>query len=86
MGDITLIIRTADRSHKAEVTVEDTQTCGDIIQAAVGNWAMDKNSDYTVVDVTKTPPLTLNPSSSLSTSGVVSGDTLEVQPVLVAGL
>ena len=85
MGDINLIIRTADRAHKAEITVADTQTCGDIIQAAVDNWALPKETDYTVTNVSKTPPQTLNPSIPLAKAGVTSGETLEVQPVLVAG-
>ncbi len=85
MSDITLIIRTADRTKKAEITVSDSQTCGDIIQASVDNWAMPKDTDYTVTNVTKNPPQTLNPSTSLEKAGVLSGETLEIQPVLVAG-
>ena len=85
MSEINLIIRTADKARKAELTVEDTQTCADIIKAAVENWALPQDSDYTITNVTKTPPQTLNPMSSLSKSGTVSGETLEIQPVLVAG-
>jgi hypothetical protein len=85
MGDISLIIRTADKARKAEVTVADTQTCGDIIQAAVDNWALPKETDYTVINVSKTPPQTLNPATALATAGVLTGETLEIQPVLVAG-
>jgi hypothetical protein len=85
MSDITVIIRTADRARKAEITVADIQTCGDIIQAAVDNWAMPKDTDYTITNVSKTPPQTLNPSTQLAQAGIVSGETLEVQPVLVAG-
>ena len=85
MSEINLIIRSADRAHKAEITVVDTQTCGDIIQAAVREWAMDKEADYTIINVSKTPPQTLNPSSTLASVGVGTGETLEVQPVLVAG-
>jgi len=85
MSDINLIIRTADRARKAEITVADTQTCGDIIQAAVDNWALPTETDYTVINVSKTPPQTLPPSTALVTAGVVAGETLEIQPVLVAG-
>jgi hypothetical protein len=85
MSDINLIIRTADKTKKAEITVADTQTCGDIIQAAVDNWSMPTDTDYTMTNVSKTPPQTLNPSTSLVKAGVSSGETLEIQPVLVAG-
>ncbi len=85
MSDISLIIRTADKARKAEITVSDTQTCGDIIQAAVDNWAMPKETDYTVTNVSKAPPQTLNPSTSLAKAGITTGEILEIQPVLVAG-
>ncbi len=85
MGDVNLIVRTADRAHKAELTVADTQTCGDIIQAALDNWSLPKDTDYTIVNVSKTPPQTLNPSAQLGQSGIATGDMLEIQPVLVAG-
>lgn len=85
MAEINLIIRTADKARKAEITVADTQTCGDIIQAAVDNWSLPKETDYTITNVSKTPPQTLNPSVSLIKAGIGVGETLEIQPVLVAG-
>lgn len=85
MSEITLIIRTADRTKKAEITVDETQTCGDLIQAAVNNWALPKETDYTVTNVSKNPPQTLIPSNTLAKAGVSAGETLEIQPVLVAG-
>ena len=85
MSDISLIIRTADKARKAEVTLADTQTCADIIQAAVDNWALPTDTDYTVTNVSKTPPETLNPASTLAKAGIAAGETLEIQPVLVAG-
>lgn len=85
MSEITLIIRTADKARKAEITVDDTQTCGDIIQAAIDNWAMPTESEYTLTNVSKTPPQTLSTSISLSKAGVFAGEILEVQPILVAG-
>lgn len=85
MNEISIIIRTADRAHKAEVTVADTQTSGDMIEAAINNWVMDRDRDYTIVNVSKTPPQSLIPSHSLADAGVQPGDTLEIQPILVAG-
>lgn len=85
MSDINLIIRTADKAHKAELTVADSQTCGDIIQAALDNWSLPKDTDYAIVNVSKSPPETLNPSVQLAQAGIATGATLEIQPVLVAG-
>jgi len=85
MAEISLVIRTADRARKAELSVADIQTCGDIIQAAVDNWALSTDIDYTIVNVSKTPAQTLTPTMPLAQSGVLSGEILEIQPVLVAG-
>jgi hypothetical protein len=85
MAELNLIVRTADRARKAEITVADTQTCGDVIQAAVENWSLPHEADYTITNVSKTPPQALNPSTVLQKAGVSAGETLEIQPVLVAG-
>ncbi len=85
MSDLNLKIRTADRAHKAELTIADTQTCADVIQAAVDNWSLPKETDYSIANVSKTPPVTLNPTTSLAIAGISAGDELEIQPVLVAG-
>lgn len=85
MSELSLIIRTADRARKAEITVADTQTCGDLIQAAVDNWALPKDTSYTLANVSSTPAKVLNATSTLAKEGLKSGETLEVQPVLVAG-
>ncbi len=85
MSDITLIVRTADKARKAEIVVSDIQTCADIIQEAVNNWSLPKDTDYTLTNVSKNPPQSINPSLALGKAGVVAGETLEIQPVLVAG-
>jgi hypothetical protein len=85
MSDISLIIRTADKTKKAEVTLAASQTCADVINAAVDNWALPRDSDYSIVNVSKSPPQTLAPAASLASVGVMSGETLEIQPVLKAG-
>ena len=86
MSEINLIIRTADKARKAEITVDESQTCGDLIQAAVDNWALPTDTDYTISNVTKTPAIILNPMTPINKADVSTGDTLEIQPVLVAGL
>lgn len=85
MSELNLIIRTADKARKAEITVADTQTCGDIIQAALENWALPSDTEYTVTNVTNVPAVNLHAENSLAKAGVKANDTLEIQPVLVAG-
>jgi hypothetical protein len=83
MTDINVIIRTADQARKAEVTLPVSHTGADVIQAAVDNWSLPKDIDYSLVNTRTTK--SVQPASSLEAQGVQNGDVLEVQPVLVAG-
>jgi hypothetical protein len=83
MSEVTVIIRTADQTRKAEVTMARTSVGGDIIQAAVDNWALPSDTDYTLVNTSSGKAI--SPSQSLSDDLVQNGQVLEVQPVLVAG-
>ena len=83
MADVKLIIRTADLTRKAEVSMARTNTGADLIQAAVGNWSLPTDTDYSLVNTTSGK--TLIPSQLLSEDAVQDGNILEVQPVLVAG-
>jgi hypothetical protein len=81
--NLKLVIRTADQSRKAQVEVESGQSAADLIQAAVDNWKLPTDTDYTQVNVTRG---TTVPASQRVGSVADAGDVLEVQPVLVAGL
>ncbi|OYU01230.1 MAG: hypothetical protein CFE36_11310 [Sphingomonadaceae bacterium PASS1] len=83
MSEVTVIIRTADQTRKAEITMARTSVGGDIIQAAVDNWALPSDTDYTLVNTSSGKAI--SPSQSLSDDLVQNGQVLEVQPVLVAG-
>lgn len=83
MPDISILVRTADRNHKAEVVVSRDQTAAELIQGAVDNWKLPTDTDYSLSNVTKN--LTLSPTQRLTEDVAADGDTLEVQPVLVAG-
>jgi len=83
MSEVKILIRTADQTRKAEVTLARTSVGGDVIQAAVDNWAMPTDTDYTLVN-TSTGKAIL-PTQALSADIVDEGNVLEVQPVLVAG-
>jgi len=80
---LNLTVRTADQTRKAEVALDPGSTGGQVVQAAVDNWALPKDTDYTLVNVTTGQAL--SPAESLDASKVRPGDVLEVQPVLVAG-
>jgi hypothetical protein len=82
MSNINIIIRTADKTRKAELSIDLQQTGADIIQSAVENWSLPTDTDYSIVNTTS--GTTIIPNASLD-SCVADGDMLEIQPVLVAG-
>jgi len=79
---LKLYVRTADQTRRAELDLDSGSTGADIIQAAVDNWALPADTDYTLVNTTTGRALV--PSEDLG-KAVRPGDVLEVQPVLVAG-
>jgi hypothetical protein len=83
MTDVKFIIRTADQTRKAEVEMDRQSIGSDILQAAVDNWALPTDTDYSLVNVTTGRSLV--PTQLLDDNFVKPGDILEVQPVLVAG-
>jgi hypothetical protein len=83
MSEVKVIIRSADQTKKAEVTMARTNTGGDVIQAAVDNWKMPADTDYSLVNTSSGKAIA--PSQTLTEDVVKDGNVLEVQPVLVAG-
>ncbi len=83
MADVRVLVRTADQTRKAEVTMSRDYTGGDVVQAAVGKWSLPTDTDYTLVNTANQK--TITPSQLLTEDTVKDGDVLEVQPVLVAG-
>jgi hypothetical protein len=80
--ELKIQVRTADQTRRAELDLDRSSTGADIIQAAVDNWALPADTDYTLVNTTT--GRALMPGDELS-KGVRAGDVVEVQPVLVAG-
>ena len=78
-----MIVRTADRTRKAEVTLPRDQRGADLIQAALTNWSLPSDTEYSLVNASK--GRVLHPNSVLSEDQVSDHDELEIQPVLVAG-
>jgi hypothetical protein len=83
MSDVKVIIRTADQTRKAEVTMARSSTGADVIQAAVDNWALPTDTDYSLVNTSSGKAIA--PAQMLAEELVKDGNVLEVQPVLVAG-
>jgi hypothetical protein len=83
MSDVKVIIRTADQTRKAEVTMARSSTGADVIQAAVDNWALPTDTDYSLVNTSSGKAI--SPAQPLAEELVKEGNILEVQPVLVAG-
>lgn len=83
MEQVKVIIRTADQTRKAEVEMERTNTGADVMQAAVDNWALPTDTDYSLVNISTGQVLA--PMQHLAKGSVEDGNILEVQPVLVAG-
>jgi hypothetical protein len=84
MSEVKIIIRTADQTRKAEVAMARTSTGGDVIQAAVDNWALPADTDYSLVNTSSGKAIL--PTQALGEDIVKDGQILEVQPVLVAGM
>ena len=83
MSEVKFVVRTADQTRKAEVSLARTMVGADVIQAAVQNWAMPVDTDYTLVNIATGKAIL--PTQALSEGVVDDGNVLEVQPVLVAG-
>lgn len=80
--DLSLTVRTADQTRQAAVEINPEQTAAEVIQAAADNWALPTDTDYALVNTTTGKMIA--PGDRVGDS-VQAGDTLEVQPVLVAG-
>lgn len=80
--DLNLTVRTADQTRKAAVEIDPKQTAAQVIQAAAENWALPTDTDYALVNTTTGKMIA--PGDKLGDT-VQPGDTLEIQPVLVAG-
>jgi hypothetical protein len=83
MSEVKIIIRTADQTRKAEISLARSNTGGDVIQSAVDNWSLPSDTDYSLVNTTSGKAVLSG--QALSEDVVKDGHILEVQPVLVAG-
>jgi hypothetical protein len=80
---LSLIVKTADNSRKASVTLPATLTIDQLLSKTQQQWGLDSNSNY-FVRLERTGEQ-LEPSNTLAAAGLQSDDVLEVHPILEAG-
>lgn len=80
---IRIIIATADRARRAEVTLPATVTIDQLLAECRKNWRLPSGEDYAVRDIRQN--LQLRGADSLDGAGVADGTELELYPLLEAG-
>lgn len=81
---LRLIVMTADRTKKAEVTLPAAMTVADLVATCKKNWSLPGGEDFAIRDTSRN--LQLQYKDSLVGAGLTDGSTLEVYPLLEAGL
>lgn len=81
---ISLVIRSADQTRKASVTLPKNLSVEELVQATQQRWNLPNKTSY-AVRVERTGPRQLDPGTTLGTVGVMENDVLEVYPILEAG-
>ena len=80
---IRLIVSTADKSKRAEVTLPSHMTVGEFLNTCKKNWALPASEDFAVRDPSRN--LQLRSKDTLAGAGLVEGSQIEVYPLLEAG-
>lgn len=78
VGKVSVILQTADRTRKAQVTVPRTMTVSDIIKASRGRWRLSLGMDFQIVNLNSNKQLL--PHDTLNANNVQNGDVLMLQP------
>ena len=80
---VTVVLHTADKTRKAQVTVPRSMFVKDIIKASTKRWFLSFGRDYVVCNMTRNRQLL--PSDSLSSDNAQNGDVLMIQPLATHG-
>jgi len=81
--EVSVIIKTADQTRKADITVPKDSACSEIISGAIENWNLDAQVDYTLMNFSQN--VAIDPKTTVEQNNIKNGDELHIQPVLVAG-
>ncbi len=80
---VSIVLQTADRTRKAQVTVPRSMQVSEVIKASRGKWRLSFGADYQVVNLTTNRQL--SPHDLLTVDKVNSGDILMLQPLPTHG-
>ena len=78
VNKVTIILQTADRTRKAQVTLPRSMRVRDIVKASAHRWFMSMRIDYQVANTTTGSILLAN--ETLATDRVHDYDVLVIQP------
>ncbi len=80
---LSLLIRTADQTRKAEIQLPSNLRIEQLVQQAQKQWNLPEGVSY-ALRLERTGKQ-LDPASTLEAMGVSNGDVLELYPILEAG-
>lgn len=80
---VRVIVSTADRARRAEVTMPSTTTVDEMLAACRRNWNLPAGEDFAMRDTRQN--LQLRGKETLAQSGVIDGTELQLFPLLEAG-
>ncbi|MBW4513467.1 MAG: EsaB/YukD family protein [Scytonematopsis contorta HA4267-MV1] len=83
MSNASVVVRMADGTRKAAVTLPDTLTIAQLLQTTQQKWNLPGNSNY-AIRIERTGQQ-LSPTATLNSAGVQENDVLELYPILEAG-
>lgn len=77
-GTVTVVLQTADKTRKAQITVPRSMSVQEVIKATTKRWILSSNVDYQIYNVTANISLLAN--DMMTIDRVNSGDVLMLQP------
>ncbi len=80
---ISLVIRSADQTRKAAVSLPPALTIEQLLQTTQEKWNLPSNTNY-AMRLERTGQQ-LDPATTLESLGVEENDVLELYPILEAG-
>lgn len=83
-ASVRLTVQTHDRTRIADVQLPRSLRVSDLVDASQQNWALSRDDDYNVVNLTRGSKALLS-GAQLTADLVQDGDVLEIQPLLRQG-
>lgn len=80
---VSVTVQTHDKTRRADVSLSPYTQVGEIVRLGKQNWKLPTDTDYALVNLRTGQQLA--PNGTLAQQGVQEGDTLVMQPLLVAG-